>query len=204
MQARYYDPVIGRFYSNDPVGFRDVHSFNRYAYANNNPYKYVDPTGMSNVDIVVQRTSETTKSTSGTINVTSTGSSKTFSGVTLEPPKVANTTDGNGTVRMVAGTYDAEVRGPSQTGNYDKVQLKGAILGEDGKSHTEIQIHAGNDPTDSKGCLLAGYTGGVDKVNYPSRTAVNDIMSIVSDTQANDAKTGDNTTITVTIKDINP
>ncbi|WP_426369419.1 RHS repeat-associated core domain-containing protein [Pseudocolwellia sp. HL-MZ7] len=24
MQARYYDPVIGRFYSNDPVGVRDV------------------------------------------------------------------------------------------------------------------------------------------------------------------------------------
>jgi uncharacterized protein RhaS with RHS repeats len=45
MQARYYDPVIGRFYSNDPIGFRDVHSFNRYAYANNNPYKYVDPDG---------------------------------------------------------------------------------------------------------------------------------------------------------------
>jgi RHS repeat-associated protein len=45
MQARYYDPVIGRFYSNDPVGFRDVHSFNRYAYANNNPYKYIDPDG---------------------------------------------------------------------------------------------------------------------------------------------------------------
>ena len=47
MQARYYDPVIGRFYSNDPIGFRDIHSFNRYAYANNNPYKYIDPTGMS-------------------------------------------------------------------------------------------------------------------------------------------------------------
>ncbi|NRB24619.1 RHS repeat-associated core domain-containing protein [Shewanella sp.] len=45
MQARYYDPLIGRFYSNDPVGFRDVHSFNRYAYGNNNPYKYVDPDG---------------------------------------------------------------------------------------------------------------------------------------------------------------
>jgi len=47
MQARYYDPAIGRFYSNDPIGFRDVHSFNRYAYANNNPYKYTDPTGMA-------------------------------------------------------------------------------------------------------------------------------------------------------------
>ena len=45
MQARYYDPVIGRFYSNDPFGFRDIHSFSRYAYANNNPYKYVDPDG---------------------------------------------------------------------------------------------------------------------------------------------------------------
>jgi uncharacterized protein RhaS with RHS repeats len=45
MQARYYDPLIGRFYSNDPIGFKDVHSFNRYAYANNNPYKYTDPDG---------------------------------------------------------------------------------------------------------------------------------------------------------------
>ncbi len=45
MQARYYDPVIGRFMSNDLVGFDNVHNFNRYAYANNNPYKYVDPDG---------------------------------------------------------------------------------------------------------------------------------------------------------------
>jgi uncharacterized protein RhaS with RHS repeats len=52
MQARYYDPVIGRFYSNDPVGAvsnlntqNGIHGFNRYAYANNNPYKYTDPDG---------------------------------------------------------------------------------------------------------------------------------------------------------------
>lgn len=51
MQARYYDPVIGRFYSNDPIEFRDVHSFNRYAYANNNPYKYIDPDGRDNYAI---------------------------------------------------------------------------------------------------------------------------------------------------------
>ncbi|MFT6734840.1 MAG: hypothetical protein ACJAS9_003042, partial [Polaribacter sp.] len=51
MQARYYDPVIGRFYSNDPIGFRDIHSFNRYAYANNNPYKYTDPDGQSSLAI---------------------------------------------------------------------------------------------------------------------------------------------------------
>ncbi len=47
MQQRYYDPVIGRFYSNDPVGFSadNPMMFNRYAYANNNPYKFVDPDG---------------------------------------------------------------------------------------------------------------------------------------------------------------
>ncbi|MER2492049.1 RHS repeat-associated core domain-containing protein [Catenovulum sediminis] len=47
MQARYYDPLLGRFYSNDPVGYvyGNVHSFNRYSYANNNPYTYVDPDG---------------------------------------------------------------------------------------------------------------------------------------------------------------
>ena len=52
MQARYYDPVIGRFYSNDPVDAAtfinqgNVQGFNRYTYANNNnPYKYTDPTG---------------------------------------------------------------------------------------------------------------------------------------------------------------
>ncbi|NMR28059.1 RHS repeat-associated core domain-containing protein [Pseudoalteromonas sp. NEC-BIFX-2020_015] len=52
MQARYYDPVIGRFYSNDPVDAMEairrgspVHGFNRYAYVNNNPYKYTDPDG---------------------------------------------------------------------------------------------------------------------------------------------------------------
>lgn len=50
MQARYYDPVIGRFYSNDPIAFRDIHSFNRYAYGNNNPYKFVDPDGKQSME----------------------------------------------------------------------------------------------------------------------------------------------------------
>lgn len=48
MQARYYDPVVGRFYGVDPVKYtfkNPVMSFNRYLYANNNPYKYTDPDG---------------------------------------------------------------------------------------------------------------------------------------------------------------
>ena len=44
--ARYYDPLIGRFMGVDPVGFvGGTTSFNRYAYANNNPMRYSDPGG---------------------------------------------------------------------------------------------------------------------------------------------------------------
>jgi RHS repeat-associated protein len=47
MQARYYDPVIGRFLANDPVGFSPNRPdmFNRYAYAANDPVNMVDPDG---------------------------------------------------------------------------------------------------------------------------------------------------------------
>ncbi len=47
MQARYFDPEIGRFMGVDPVEFHEDNPayFNRYAYAGNNPYKYIDKTG---------------------------------------------------------------------------------------------------------------------------------------------------------------
>jgi RHS repeat-associated protein len=46
MQQRYYEPIAGRFLSVDPVT-TDANggSFNRYLYANGNPYLYVDPDG---------------------------------------------------------------------------------------------------------------------------------------------------------------
>ncbi len=53
MGARYYDPLLGRFVGIDPQGVDpgNIHSFNRYAYANNNPYKFVDPDGHSPIDV---------------------------------------------------------------------------------------------------------------------------------------------------------
>ncbi len=45
--GRWYDPASGRFTGIDPmpVNAEDWKTFNRYAYGNNNPYKYVDPDG---------------------------------------------------------------------------------------------------------------------------------------------------------------
>lgn len=56
--ARYYDSVIGRFMGVDPKEFseRSPHSFNRYNYANNNPYAYIDPDGKEVVKIAFTQT----------------------------------------------------------------------------------------------------------------------------------------------------
>ncbi len=47
MQQRYYDPAIGRFLSVDPITASSISgsNFNRYWYANNNPYRFKDPDG---------------------------------------------------------------------------------------------------------------------------------------------------------------
>ena len=48
--ARYYDPVLGRFIQPDPVVFsdpRNPQTLNGYTYALNNPLKYIDPSGNS-------------------------------------------------------------------------------------------------------------------------------------------------------------
>ena len=52
MQARWMDAKSGTFLSVDPVvaGATDPQAVNAYAYARNNPVRYVDPSGMSQFD----------------------------------------------------------------------------------------------------------------------------------------------------------
>jgi len=73
-QQRWQDPLIGRFYSDDPLGFNanNIQSFNRYAYGNNNPYKYVDDDGRLPVSVLRWSVmpSAATAATAGTMATT--------------------------------------------------------------------------------------------------------------------------------------
>ena len=53
MNARIYDPYLGRFLSADPVlpDPYDMQAFNRYSYVLGNPLKYIDPTGNDHDDV---------------------------------------------------------------------------------------------------------------------------------------------------------
>jgi RHS repeat-associated protein len=51
--ARYYDPLTGRFISVDPMAGSNTmpQTWNRYSYPNNNPVRLEDPTGMWGKDV---------------------------------------------------------------------------------------------------------------------------------------------------------
>jgi hypothetical protein len=118
------------------------------------------------VFIIIDRLQTTGRSTPGLISVTSNVVTTTFSGYTLE--LLPNQ-------RIPAGTYSAYVRTHSVEGEaYDphRIHL------EDVPCMPGAQIHVGNVPGHTTGCILVGTTQGRDAV-WDSTTAMEAILSII-------------------------
>ena len=159
---RAYDSTTGRWISRDPL--REGIGSNLYTYVLNNPLRWIDPTGLA-VTITINRTTYTPNSIVGTINVTSTVTSSTFSGNTLE-----NRSPPNSNLPVPPGTYPASVR-TDHTPN--RIELTGV------PNATNIQIHPGNTPSDVQGCFAVGTSTSTNYVGN-SVNAMNSINNIIT------------------------
>jgi RHS repeat-associated protein len=120
MGARYYDPVIGRFMGIDPVGFNpnNIHTFNRYAYANNNPYKFVDSDGRDAV-IVFSKTG----GINITIPTTFSGPGATSANVSAIKSDIAARWSGTYTINGKATTVNVSIVDGPSNGKHNTITL---------------------------------------------------------------------------------
>ena len=169
MQARYYDPVIGRFYSNDPVGFTNVHTFNRYAYANNNPYKYTDPDGRETnpVNSASGITDDQLRTNSFNPNVGKQGYTRSsnnwnggyHNGVDIKAPK------GSGLVAPISGTVTTiSAENNPKGGNVIFItRVENGVTTTVGLAHLDsIKVENGSKISEGDFIGTAGTTGNAE------------------------------------------
>lgn len=120
--VRYYDPVAARFLSEDPV-ITDQNtgaSFNRYVYASNNPYKYIDPDGRSDVCAGLSRMN------CGTIIDNTDGTNSTSTAGTKKGGKKVDTQDNP---HAQGGIYEVDQMGNPVSPNYPGVGAAQVVAG---------------------------------------------------------------------------
>jgi hypothetical protein len=133
------------------------------------------------VNVNIQRDQETDQATLGTISVGG------HDLQVLELPNRGNAATGNYQTagRIPAGTYQAHVRTDGSLGW--RLELDGV------PNRANIQIHVGNTPEQTVGCILPGTSSGQNRVNN-SAEAINQIRQVVENA-------GSGATIQVTVTD---
>jgi RHS repeat-associated protein len=187
LHARYYNANIARFLSVDPAGTRprSPQSWSAFSYSRANPLNRVDPDGLTDISILIQRGPETSKSTPGSYST----SGVTASGRTLELPGRENLPFKS---RIPAGTYKATRHNSPSLGSVLKLH--------EVPGRSDILLHPGNTPDDTKGCILPGTTASTDKVLH-SKLALTGLLVGIDFIAKIDKANGESTSIWVTIQD---
>jgi RHS repeat-associated protein len=186
-RARYYDPTTGRFLSEDPIRFAG--GTNLYRYSDGDPVDETDPFGLTDIEITVARDTSTANSTTDTLSASAGELGSVNNLYSLEPPL-----RGPGPVAIPPGDYPAHWRTDSGPGlNHQAVELDPLPNGQ-----TNIQIHPGNFPYDTRGCILPGTGRRRDQVTN-SRKATKAINDLVNKVLTHDKETGGKTNFTVDV-----
>ena len=191
MQARYYDPVIGRFYSNDPVGFTgDITTFNRYSYVGNNPYAYTDPNGQTRWK--VSAGIKIVGTTGGALNLGFTfddqslefsfsggGSVRVGAEVGTEINFSSEPSSTKGNTASIKGTIDVSVGTGEETAKYEG-EYSSATGGKHGGSfENAIKVDGSGVNLDPNLGVSAGL-GAQGSVNISIPNTLNNIRNAVS------------------------
>ena len=167
MQQRYYDPVAGRFLSVDPVvtDWDSGGSFNRYVYAQNNPYRYTDPDGRNSAAIAAAavgcaRSGACVTAVAATVAAVGQAISKGADAIGQAVGRIFNQSDSGGEVKS------PEIK-PSD--------VAGKTAGEIGKLATDAGLTPkGPDPVGGKGSFVDPKTGEQRVLVHGNHAHVND------------------------------
>lgn len=122
------------------------------------------------ITITVQRRIKNSKCVTGLFKVVSSDVEGIVKGYTLEPPDLGNR---DRVSCIPAGEYKAYIRDrKTSKWDYDVIQL------EDVPDREAIQIHIGNYPKDTLGCILVGSSQGKNTV-WRSGDKYRELMSFI-------------------------
>ena len=199
MGARYYDPDMGRFMGIDAVGFTEgnVHSFNRYAYANDNPLRFTDPDGREPQPVIVKGSPQITGTWGHDLASAKIGEALMASGNYTEVhyhrslAQIANDVAAGGQKPDVAGVHQNggihtyEIPSNSQTEKSQVVkgiqmQEKLAAIGKAGEAHTVSVAEAlsGRFPVRAIGGLSI-FSAGIRVIDLRRAQKANPNLSVL-------------------------
>jgi RHS repeat-associated protein len=169
MQARYYDPAIGRFLEADPIGYKG--GLNLYAYVANSPANASDPDG---TEIVVRNASDRAY-VAAQINARAAGHFSFDKNGHLHGDSGVNSSGGKSTYYQ--GKLEAAIRSPSTI----SIQKTDTFVSNAGTS-TDVNASGGgvtqpNGPGAQVAISGESYSGLVGTADQPIGDAPADILA---------------------------